>query len=156
MKSFRAPNPNPGTPEPRRSLPSGCSARQTPAGRQRRADRQRRRAEQADRWQRARSLRHAAGRRARRAHYQDADHTIQGYHYRQLRAYFTCSGHVRTTHVDAVAQFRPWASHGFLLKGGAGMAFVRNWVDAAGPNAINSKVLWVVIGGGWHAAVVIR
>ena len=56
---------------------------------------------------------------------------------------------VRTTHLDAVAQFRPWASHGFFLKGGAGMAFVRNWVDAVGPDAINSKALSVVIGGGW-------
>ena len=28
---------------------------------------------------------------------------------------------VRTTHIDAVAQFRPWASQGFFLKGGAGM-----------------------------------
>jgi hypothetical protein len=28
------------------------------------------------------------------------------------------------THLDAIAQFRPWASSGFFLKGGAGMAFV--------------------------------
>ena len=58
-------------------------------------------------------------------------------------------GNFRTTHVDAVAQFRPWASSGFFLKGGAGMAFVRNWVDVLGPGAINSKALSVVIGGGW-------
>ncbi len=57
--------------------------------------------------------------------------------------------HVRATHLDAVAQFRPWASQGFFVKGGAGMAFVRNWVDAVGPDAINSKALSVVIGGGW-------
>jgi hypothetical protein len=62
----------------------------------------------------------------------------------------TGQGRVRTTHLDAVAQFRPWRSHGFFLKGGAGMAFVRNWIDAVGPNAINSKALSVVIGGGWH------
>ena len=62
----------------------------------------------------------------------------------------TASGQVRTTHVDAVAQFRPWATRGFFLKGGAGMAFVRNWVDAVGPDALNSKALSVVIGGGWH------
>jgi hypothetical protein len=62
----------------------------------------------------------------------------------------TSQGQVRTTHLDAVAQFRPWASRGFFLKGGAGMAFVRNWVDAVGPDAINSKALSVVIGGGWH------
>ena len=58
-------------------------------------------------------------------------------------------GRIRTTHIDAVAQFRPWASQGFFLKGGAGMAFVRNWVDAIGPDSINSKALSVVIGGGW-------
>jgi hypothetical protein len=61
----------------------------------------------------------------------------------------TASGHIRTTQLDAVAQFRPWSSKGFFLKGGAGMAFVRNWVDASGPDAINSKALSVVIGGGW-------
>ena len=61
----------------------------------------------------------------------------------------TASGTIRTTHIDAVAQFRPWQTHGFFLKGGAGMAFVRNWVDTLGPDAINSKALSVVIGGGW-------
>jgi hypothetical protein len=60
----------------------------------------------------------------------------------------TASGKIRTTHIDAVAQFRPWASKGFFLKGGAGMAFVRNWVDVAG-DPINSKALSVVIGAGW-------
>ena len=59
------------------------------------------------------------------------------------------SGRIRATAIDAVAQFRPWSSKGFFLKGGAGMAFVRNWVDAVGPEAINSKALSVVIGGGW-------
>jgi len=59
-------------------------------------------------------------------------------------------GRLRTTHFDAVAQFRPWTSHGFFIKGGAGMAFVRNWVDSFAPDAINSKALSVVIGGGWH------
>jgi hypothetical protein len=61
----------------------------------------------------------------------------------------TESGQLRTTHVDAVAQFRPWRSKGFFVKGGAGMAFIRNWVDTLGPNAINSKALSVVVGGGW-------
>ena len=58
-------------------------------------------------------------------------------------------GQLRTTHFDAVAQFRPWRTKGFFLKGGAGMAFIRNWVDTLGPGAINSKALSVVIGGGW-------
>ena len=61
----------------------------------------------------------------------------------------SASGHVRVTHLDAVAQFRPWQSKGFFLKVGAGMAFVRNWVDTEGPDAINSKALSIVIGGGW-------
>jgi hypothetical protein len=54
---------------------------------------------------------------------------------------------VRTTHIDAIAQFRPWRSSGFFVKAGAGMAFVRNWPDL--PSAINSKALSVVIGAGW-------
>ena len=61
----------------------------------------------------------------------------------------TADGRVRTTHIDAVAQFRPWASQGFFLKGGAGMALIRNWVETFGAGAINSKVLSVVIGAGW-------
>jgi hypothetical protein len=62
----------------------------------------------------------------------------------------TASGQIRATHFDAVTQFRPWRSHGFFLKTGAGMAFVRNWIDTLGPDAINSKALSVVIGGGWE------
>jgi hypothetical protein len=62
----------------------------------------------------------------------------------------TESGTIRTTHIDAVAQFRPWQTRGFFFKGGAGMAFVRNWVDTLGPDAINSKALSVVIGTGWE------
>ena len=61
----------------------------------------------------------------------------------------TSQGTIRTTHFDAVAQFRPWASQGFFLKGGAGMAFVRNWVDVLGPDSFNEKALSVVIGAGW-------
>jgi hypothetical protein len=61
----------------------------------------------------------------------------------------TADGRIRTTHIDGVAQFRPWASQGFFLKGGAGMAFVRNWVDYLGSDAINGKALSVVIGAGW-------
>lgn len=61
----------------------------------------------------------------------------------------TASGTIRATHMDAVAQFRPWQTHGFFMKGGAGMAFIRNWVDTLGPGAINSKALSIVVGGGW-------
>jgi hypothetical protein len=61
----------------------------------------------------------------------------------------TSQGRINTTHIDAVAQFRPWASQGFFLKGGAGMAFVRNWVDVLGPDSFNEKALSVIIGAGW-------
>jgi len=60
------------------------------------------------------------------------------------------SGHIRATAIDAVAQFRPWASKGFFVKGGAGMAFVRNWVQTIGPHPDDSKALAVVFGGGWE------
>jgi hypothetical protein len=62
----------------------------------------------------------------------------------------TAQGTIRTTHFDAVAQFRPWASQGFFMKGGAGMAYVRNWLDTTSSEALNSKALSVVIGAGWE------
>jgi hypothetical protein len=62
----------------------------------------------------------------------------------------TPQGRINTTHIDGVAQFRPWTSQGFFLKTGAGMALIRNWVDVLGPSADNSKALSVVIGGGWE------
>ena len=61
----------------------------------------------------------------------------------------TAGGNIRNTHIDAVGQFRPWASKGFFIKGGAGMAFVRNWVDVISPEAFNQKALSIVIGTGW-------
>jgi hypothetical protein len=60
------------------------------------------------------------------------------------------SGHIRGTALNAVAQFRPWRSKGFFVKGGAGMAFVRNFVRTLGPNPDDQKALSVVIGGGWE------
>ena len=60
------------------------------------------------------------------------------------------SGRIRATAIDAVAQFRPWQSKGFFVKGGAGMAFVRNWVQTIGPHPENQKALAVVFGGGWE------
>jgi hypothetical protein len=59
-------------------------------------------------------------------------------------------GHIQGTHVDAVAQFRPWQSQGFFVKGGAGMGFVRNWVHTIGPHPDTAKALSLVIGGGWE------
>ena len=61
----------------------------------------------------------------------------------------TADGNTRTTHFDAVAQFRPWSTRGFFVKGGAGLGLIRNWVEVIGPNALNSKTLSLVIGGGW-------
>jgi len=60
------------------------------------------------------------------------------------------SGKIYATALDAVAQFRPWSSKGFFVKGGAGMAFVRNFVRTLGPHPDDSKALAVVIGGGWE------
>lgn len=60
------------------------------------------------------------------------------------------SGRIRATAINGVAQFRPWSSKGFFVKGGAGMAFVRNWVQTIGPNPDNQKALSVVFGGGWE------
>ena len=37
----------------------------------------------------------------------------------------------------------------FFVKGGAGMAFVRNWVDVLGSDSFNEKALSVIIGAGW-------
>ena len=54
----------------------------------------------------------------------------------------------RTTFLVGVAQFRPWNSQGFFIKGGMGMAFVRNWLFAA-DSPITQKALAVAIGGGW-------
>jgi hypothetical protein len=62
----------------------------------------------------------------------------------------SAQGTIRTTHFDAVAQFRPWASQGFFMKGGAGMAYVRNWIDTTSSESINSKALSLMIGAGWE------
>jgi hypothetical protein len=61
----------------------------------------------------------------------------------------TITGRIQGVHIDGVAQFRPWASRGFFVKGGAGMAFIRNWAETTSIDPINSKALSVVIGGGW-------
>jgi len=60
------------------------------------------------------------------------------------------SGRIRATAILAAAQFRPWESKGFFVKGGAGMALVRNWVQTLGPNPDNSKALALVLGSGWE------
>ena len=54
----------------------------------------------------------------------------------------------RTTFLIGVAQFRPWESSGFFVKGGMGVAFVRNWLFAGAP--ITQKALALGIGAGWE------
>ncbi|MCM3878655.1 MAG: hypothetical protein ND807_00970 [Vicinamibacterales bacterium] len=59
---------------------------------------------------------------------------------------------VRSTFVLTVAQFRPWESHGFFLKGGMGMAFVRNFVYSDSTSTVpplTSKALGLTYGAGW-------
>jgi len=60
------------------------------------------------------------------------------------------SGHIYGTAFDAIAQLRPWQSKGFFLNGGAGMAFIRNYVHTLGPNPDVQQALAVQFGGGWE------
>jgi hypothetical protein len=65
---------------------------------------------------------------------------------------------IRTTYVMAIGQFRFWKNKGFFVKGGGGMAFVRNWVvdlsGGADPTPpFTSKALSVGIGAGWEFKV---
>ncbi len=55
---------------------------------------------------------------------------------------------IRMTFLVGVAQFRPWESRGFFVKGGMGMAFTRNFLFTD-ESPITQKALAVVIGGGW-------
>ncbi len=54
----------------------------------------------------------------------------------------------RATFLLGVVQFRPWASQGFFVKGGMGMAFTRNFLAEA-EGSLNQKALSVAFGGGW-------
>jgi hypothetical protein len=58
---------------------------------------------------------------------------------------------IRSTFVIGVVNFRPWESRGFSMKGGMGMAFMRNWIyDPSGANpAFRSKALGLTYGAGW-------
>jgi hypothetical protein len=58
---------------------------------------------------------------------------------------------IRSTFVLGVVNFRPWESKGFSIKGGMGMAFMRNWIyDPSGANpAFRSKALGLTYGAGW-------
>ena len=58
---------------------------------------------------------------------------------------------VRTTFILATAQFRPWDTQGFFVRGSIGMAFVRNFVyDGTGTlPPITSKALGLGYSAGW-------
>jgi hypothetical protein len=58
---------------------------------------------------------------------------------------------VRSTFLLATGQFRPLASRGFFLRGGMGMAFIRNFAfDPSGEvPPITSKALGLTYGAGW-------
>jgi opacity protein-like surface antigen len=55
---------------------------------------------------------------------------------------------IRTTFLVGVAQFHPWKSSGFFVKGGAGVALIRNWVLEFDAPTLQ-KALAVHIGAGW-------
>jgi hypothetical protein len=61
---------------------------------------------------------------------------------------------IRVTFLMASVQFRPWQSKGFFVKGGAGMAFVRNWIltvdDTDTDTGIRSKAFALGLGSGWE------
>jgi hypothetical protein len=60
---------------------------------------------------------------------------------------------IRTTFLMGVGQYRPLKDHGLFVKGGMGIAFVRNWVydatnDVTPPFTTNAMAL--TYGGGWE------
>ena len=60
---------------------------------------------------------------------------------------------IRTTLLMGVGQYRPLKQHGLFVKGGMGIAFVRNWVydatnDVTPPFTTNAMAL--TYGGGWE------
>jgi hypothetical protein len=58
----------------------------------------------------------------------------------------------RTTFVLAATQFRPWPSQGFFVKGGMGLAFIRNSVTIPEQAAAEfvTKAFSVGLGTGWE------
>jgi len=56
--------------------------------------------------------------------------------------------HFRQSYLLGIAQFRPWASQGFFLKGGYGMAFVKEVVPG-GDDIIRTWGMGLTYGAGW-------
>jgi hypothetical protein len=67
-------------------------------------------------------------------------------------ATLTTGDDLATTFVMASVQFRPWLTHGFFVRAGSGMAFLKNWlntVDTAAP-PLRSKAFALGLGAGWE------
>jgi hypothetical protein len=65
----------------------------------------------------------------------------------------TGTDQIRVGFLMGSVQFRPWQSKGFFVKGGAGMAFVRNWIlttTAGEDSGIRSKAFGLGLGSGWE------
>jgi hypothetical protein len=64
----------------------------------------------------------------------------------------TTGDRIKVTFLMAAADFRPWKTHGFFLKTGAGMAFLRNWLSALDDQEppVRSKAFALAIGAGWE------
>lgn len=60
---------------------------------------------------------------------------------------------IRVTFLMGSVQFRPWQSKGFFVKGGAGMAFVNNWIltmPTGDDSGIRSKAFGLGLASGWE------
>ena len=63
------------------------------------------------------------------------------------------SDQIRVSFLMGSVQFRPWQSKGFFVKGGAGMAFVTNWIlttENGEDSGIRSKAFGLGLGSGWE------
>jgi hypothetical protein len=56
----------------------------------------------------------------------------------------------RATFLLGIAQFRPWHSKGFFLKGGMGFAWVRNWIYEVGEGPPTPPRPRLAYGAGWE------
>ena len=60
---------------------------------------------------------------------------------------------IRVTYLMGVGQYRPLKNHGFFVKGGMGVAFVRNWVFDVTNDvtpAFTTNAMALTYGAGWE------
>jgi hypothetical protein len=59
---------------------------------------------------------------------------------------------IHVTTLMGAVQFRPWVTQGFFVKGGIGLAILRNWLDTTGSGfpPERSRAMAVGIGAGWE------